>query len=89
MSIVFAAVPFGMAGGLMGLLLFDVPLGFMALLGLSSLAGLVSTAELEPGEQVLTNRFVDPATLADAGRPKVPQGQQQVSIDLEAQRALG
>jgi len=39
--IVFAAVPFGMAGGLMGLLLFDVPLGFMALLGLSSLVGLI------------------------------------------------
>ncbi|HEY2155632.1 MAG TPA: efflux RND transporter permease subunit, partial [Isosphaeraceae bacterium] len=39
--IVFAAVPFGMAGGLMGLLLFDVPLGFMALLGLSSLAGVI------------------------------------------------
>ncbi|QEH32535.1 Cobalt-zinc-cadmium resistance protein CzcA [Aquisphaera giovannonii] len=39
--VVFAAVPFGMVGGLMGLLLFDVPLGFMALLGLSSLAGVV------------------------------------------------
>ncbi|WP_165220148.1 efflux RND transporter permease subunit [Aquisphaera insulae] len=39
--VVFAAVPFGMVGGLMGLLLFDVPLGFFALLGLSSLAGVV------------------------------------------------
>jgi multidrug efflux pump subunit AcrB len=39
--IVFAAVPFGMAGGLMGLLLFEVPLGFMALLGLASLAGVI------------------------------------------------
>ena len=39
--IVFAAVPFGMAGGLMGLLIFDVPLGFFALLGLSSLAGVI------------------------------------------------
>ncbi len=39
--VVFAAVPFGMAGGLMGLLLFDVPLGFFALLGLSSLAGVI------------------------------------------------
>lgn len=39
--IVFAAVPFGMAGGMMGLLLFDVPLGFMALLGLTSLAGVI------------------------------------------------
>ena len=39
--LVFAAVPFQMAGGLMGLLLFDVPLGFMALLGLASLAGVI------------------------------------------------
>ena len=39
--VVFAAVPFGMTGGLMGLLLFDVPLGFFALLGLSSLAGVI------------------------------------------------
>jgi len=39
--VVFAAVPFGMVGGLMGLLLFNVPLGFFALLGLSSLAGVI------------------------------------------------
>ncbi len=39
--LVYAAVPFGMVGGLMGLLLFDVPLGFMALLGLASLAGVI------------------------------------------------
>ena len=28
--VVFAAVPFGMVGGLMGLFIFDVPLGFFA-----------------------------------------------------------
>jgi multidrug efflux pump subunit AcrB len=39
--VVFAAVPFGMVGGLMGLLIFDVPVGFFALLGLSSLAGVI------------------------------------------------
>ncbi len=39
--VVFAAVPFGMVGGLMGLILFNVPLGFFALLGLSSLAGVI------------------------------------------------
>lgn len=39
--VVFAAVPFGMLGGLMGLLMFHVPLGFFALLGLSSLAGVI------------------------------------------------
>ena len=39
--LVFAAVPFGMVGGMMGLLIFNVPLGFFALLGLSSLAGVI------------------------------------------------
>jgi multidrug efflux pump subunit AcrB len=39
--LVFAAVPFGMVGGMMGLLFFNVPLGFFALLGLSSLAGVI------------------------------------------------
>jgi multidrug efflux pump subunit AcrB len=39
--LVYAAVPFGMVGGLMGLLLFNVPLGFFAGLGLSSLMGVI------------------------------------------------
>ena len=39
--VIFAAVPFGMAGGLMGLLIFNAPLSFFALLGLSSLAGVI------------------------------------------------
>jgi multidrug efflux pump subunit AcrB len=39
--VVFAAVPFGLVGGMMGLLFFNVPLGFFALLGLSSLAGVI------------------------------------------------
>jgi len=39
--LVYAAVPFGMVGGLMGLLIFNVPLGFFAGLGLSSLMGVI------------------------------------------------
>jgi multidrug efflux pump subunit AcrB len=39
--LVFAAVPFGMVGGLMGLLFFNVSLGFFAGLGLSSLMGVI------------------------------------------------
>jgi multidrug efflux pump subunit AcrB len=39
--LVYAAVPFGMVGGLMGLLFFNVPLGFFAGLGLSSLMGVI------------------------------------------------
>jgi pilus assembly protein CpaB len=55
----------------------------------STLQGLVSTAQLEPGEQVLSSRFADPATLVDAERPVVPAGMQQLSIELEPQRLVG
>jgi multidrug efflux pump subunit AcrB len=39
--VVFAAVPFGLAFGLMGLVLTGAPLGFMAFLGIASLAGVI------------------------------------------------
>ena len=39
--VVFAAVPFGLAAGMMGLLIFGVPFGFMAFLGIASLAGVI------------------------------------------------
>jgi multidrug efflux pump subunit AcrB len=39
--LIYAAVPFGMVGGLIGLLVFGAPFGFMAFLGIASLAGLI------------------------------------------------
>lgn len=39
--VVFAGVPFGIVGGCMGLLPFHTPFGFMAFLGVASLAGVV------------------------------------------------
>ena len=39
--VVFAGVPFGMVGGTMGLLPFHTPFGFMAFLGVASLAGVI------------------------------------------------
>jgi multidrug efflux pump subunit AcrB len=39
--VVFAAVPFGLVAGMMGLLIFGAPLGFMAFLGVASLAGVI------------------------------------------------
>jgi multidrug efflux pump subunit AcrB len=39
--LVYAAVPFGIVGGLIGLLLFHSTFGFMAFLGVASLAGLI------------------------------------------------
>jgi multidrug efflux pump subunit AcrB len=39
--LVYAAVPFGIVGGLMGLIIFGASFGFMAFLGVASLAGLI------------------------------------------------
>lgn len=39
--VVFAAVPFGLVAGMMGLLLFGASFGFMAFLGVASLAGVI------------------------------------------------
>ena len=87
-------VPTGTAGSAMTELVVVKTLPAAALApgavqDVSTLAGLVSTAELKSGEQVLAGRFADPATLADAGRPEVPRGRQQIAIDLEPQRVLG
>jgi multidrug efflux pump subunit AcrB len=39
--VVFAGVPFGMVAGMLGLLPFGTPFGFMAFLGVASLAGVI------------------------------------------------
>jgi multidrug efflux pump subunit AcrB len=39
--VVFAAVPFGLVGGILGLVPFNSPFGFMAFLGVASLAGVI------------------------------------------------
>jgi pilus assembly protein CpaB len=53
---------------------------------LTSLKGKVTTVALQPGEQLLTSRFADPA---ESGTVDVPQGKQEVSIQLDPQRAVG
>lgn len=55
---------------------------------LADLHGLVTTTALEPGEQLLRSRFADPAVLEAAKGLVVPKGLQQVSIQLQPQRAL-
>jgi len=52
-------------------------------------AGMITTAPLEVGEQVISTRFADPVTLTDANSAPVPKGLQEVSVQLDAQRALG
>ena len=55
----------------------------------TSSPGLVANTALQPGEQVITARFSDPAALDEDATPPVPQGLQEVSLMLDSQRALG
>jgi pilus assembly protein CpaB len=56
---------------------------------LQPIHGRVTTTTLEPGEQLLASRFIDPALLVDPHEVKIPKGMQQVSLALESQRILG
>jgi pilus assembly protein CpaB len=60
-----------------------------ALSDVAALAGQVTTAVLLPGEQVRSARFTDPATLAAPGTVAAPDGLVEVSVTLDAQRAVG
>jgi pilus assembly protein CpaB len=56
---------------------------------LDQLEGQVAAVALEPGEQVLTSRFADPASLQERGQVEVPEGMHQVTVALDPERALG
>ena len=60
-----------------------------AVTDLADLAGRVATASLLPGEQLLTGRFADPASLAPAGTVLAPEGMVEISVSIDAQRAVG
>jgi pilus assembly protein CpaB len=55
----------------------------------SAVAGQVTTGALLPGDQVRNGRFTDPATLAAPGTVAAPDGMVEVSVTLDAQRAVG
>ena len=56
----------------------------------SQLSGLVATAELEPGEQMLTSRWATAAQLsAQGGTAAVPTGMQEVAVAVDLQRIVG
>jgi pilus assembly protein CpaB len=56
---------------------------------LSEVDGRVTNAVLLPGDQLLRGRFSDPAELAPAGTVAAPLGTVEVSVALDAQRAVG
>jgi pilus assembly protein CpaB len=60
-----------------------------ALTSLDSVKGLVTVTGLVPGEQLVPERFSSPESLTPSGAVDVPDGQQEVSVLLDAQRVLG
>lgn len=56
---------------------------------LDALAGRVATVDLLPGEQLLAGRFERPDELQTPGTVAVPEGDQELSVLLEPQRAVG
>ena len=65
----------------------SVPNG--ALKSLDGLDGKVTSVALMPGEVLLGSRLVDPDSLAAPGSVPVPEGMQEVSVQLDAQRVVG
>lgn len=60
-----------------------------AVTDLSTVEGKVATAALVPGDQLVTSRFADPDELAPEGTVLAPDGTVEVSMALDAQRAVG
>ncbi|GAA4375692.1 Flp pilus assembly protein CpaB [Agromyces bauzanensis] len=56
---------------------------------LADLNGLVTEADLLPGEQLLEDRFIDPAALAAQGEVPVPAGMQEATFTLTVDRVVG
>lgn len=56
---------------------------------LDQLEGLVVTADLVPGEQLIRARFEDPDLFAAHGDVPVPEGFQEVTVALPVQRVVG
>ena len=55
----------------------------------SEIAGKVAAVDLQPGEQVLVSRFIDPPDPNEARVVPLPAGRQAVSVVLDAERVQG
>lgn len=60
-----------------------------ALSSLEDQGGKVAGVNLEPGEQLLASRLVDPQALEAPGTVPVPKGMQEVTVQLDAARVVG
>ena len=60
-----------------------------AVIDLGEHGGQVAGVDLQPGEQLLASRLVDPQALEDPGTVPVPKGMQEITIQLEPARVVG
>jgi pilus assembly protein CpaB len=56
---------------------------------LADIEGLVTNASLQPGEQLIESRWVDPRELGESGEVPLPDGMQAVTIALQVERVVG
>jgi pilus assembly protein CpaB len=56
---------------------------------LADIEGLITNASLQPGEQLLSSRWVDPRELGESGEVPLPDGMQAVTIALQVERVAG
>jgi pilus assembly protein CpaB len=56
---------------------------------LADVQDLVAATTMQPGEQLLTERFVAPEALDDEPIPTLPEDKHEITIPLEGHRALG
>ncbi|WEO78005.1 Flp pilus assembly protein CpaB [Cryobacterium sp. SO2] len=60
-----------------------------AVTDLATVAGMITTVQLLPGEQLLTSRLANPEDLITPGKIRVPEGMQEVTISLAADAMVG
>ena len=60
-----------------------------AMTSLSQVTGQVAVTDLEPGEQVLSQRFTEPEAFIPTSEVEVPLGMHEITIGLDSVRVLG
>lgn len=60
-----------------------------AVKSLEDISGLVAATPIEAGEQLLTQKFVEPAALERPDEIEAPAGMHEISVQLEQRRVVG
>ncbi|MDH3470241.1 MAG: RcpC/CpaB family pilus assembly protein [Acidimicrobiia bacterium] len=60
-----------------------------SLASLDDLSGTVAAVDLQPGEQLLSSRFIEPTLLVAATRVDIPEGLLEVTFELDPERIVG